>query len=384
MNIFIFAGEKSGDLHGSNLIKALKTRMADLEITGVGGYEMRSQEIECIIPMEQFQVMGFSDVIVSLSKIWRQFNQVRHYILKTNPKAVILIDYPGFNLRLAKALRKSGYIGKIVQYVSPSVWAWGKKRTRVMEETLDLLLTIFPFESKCFTNTSLSVKYVGNPVKESISKHQYHDEWSKLFGIKDTEHLIGLFPGSRKEEIRRILPCLLKVAEMIKKENPEECFGVSCAHEEIMPVMHHMLKRNSLKLNRDIFLLPKTYVYDLMRDSRSAIAKSGSVTLELALHQCPTVVVYKLSLLNRLIAQFALRLKMPHYCIVNILCGKRIFPEIIEKGFTLKNIFRTFKQLNDEGTSRETCIEQCRQIQTILKEHDASDRAAEAIKELIS
>ncbi len=152
---FIFAGEASGDLHGGPLVKALKQLNPASTITGVAGPAMRAQGVECLIPMEEFQVMGFSDVLAAFPKLWRQFHQVRDTILTTKPEVVILIDYPGFNLRLAKALRKKGFQGKIVQMICPTVWAWGKNRIHTMVNTLDLLLTIYPFEADCFANTSL-------------------------------------------------------------------------------------------------------------------------------------------------------------------------------------------------------------------------------------
>src|SRR5690606_11682232 len=141
-----------------------------------------------------------------------------------------------------KSLRKHGYKGKIIQYISPTVWAWGKSRIEKMVDTLNLLLTIYPFESACFESTSLNVKYVGNPIREIVQKHRYVDGWANLFGIEDTRNLVAIFPGSRKGEIQLNLPYQLKVAEMMKKKDPSIVFAISCAHEKILPVMHQMLK----------------------------------------------------------------------------------------------------------------------------------------------
>lgn len=382
--IFIFAGEKSGDLHGSNLIKALKKLLPECHIAGVGGPEMRAQALQCILRMEDFEVMGFSDVLWSLPKLWQQFYTIRDHIIAAKPKAVILIDYPGFNLRMAKALRKKGYNGKIIQYICPSVWAWGKHRIPFMANTLDLLLTIYPFEQQCFSHTKLKVEYVGNPLLENIQKHPYDDQWTSLTGIKDKRHLLAIFPGSREGEILRNLPLQLETAELVKEYNPDSLFAISCAHEGIIPLMHELLQNSSLRLNKDVFLIPKAYTYELMKECRSALAKSGTVTLELALHQKPTVVLYKLSFLNWLIAKFALRVKLPHYCIVNILSGKPVFPELIEKGLTSNNLFNNLKQLHDDGIVRETCISDCKKVGILLKENDASDRAAKAIDGLLA
>lgn len=381
--IFLFAGEKSGDLLGGFLYQALQDQLPNYHFTGVAGPEMRAAGMEGILRTEEFELMGFSDILSSLPKLWKQFHIVRDYILKNHLEAVVLIDYPGFNLRMASSLRKHGYQGKIIQYISPTVWAWGKKRVKTMTQTLDLLLTIYPFEQKCFSNTCLNVKYVGNPLKEIIHKHRYVSDWASLFGIEDTRNLIAIFPGSRKGEIELNLPYQLKAAEMLRKKDPSVIFAISCAHEKILPVMHQMLRPNSLKLNRDIFLLPKTYCYELMKDCRSALAKSGTVTLELALHKRPTVVIYKLSRLNRIIAQYLLRLNLPYYCIVNILANKKVYPELIERGLSSSTIFAEFQKINTDSQERQACIDECESVSSLFHGIDASEQAACAIKGLL-
>lgn len=385
--LFIFAGEHSGDLHGSNLLKALKENLKDCTYTGVGGPLMRAQELTCILPMEEFQVMGFTDVFLSLPKLWRHFFTVRNHILKNSPQAVILIDYPGFNLRLARSLRKCGYKGKIVQYISPTVWAWGKGRIQEMVQTLDLLLTIYPFEASYLADTPLNVKYTGNPLQEIIQQYHYDPHWLKICGLeqlKNLDHLVAIFPGSRLAEITRNFPKQLQAMEMIYQEYPETTFALSCAHDSLLPAILQCLSKSSLKISKEIFIVPKRYSYELMQASRAAIAKSGTVTLELALHSCPTVVVYELSWLNRLIAQHVIRVNLPHYCIVNILGGKEIFPELIAAGFSAKNLFQQLKSLLEPGAKRTRCLQECENVKLLLKEYQASQKSAQAIRELLA
>lgn len=377
--LFIFAGEKSGDLHGYHLIRHL----SEYDITTVAGPQMRSLNTRVLLPMEEFEVMGFSDVICSFGKIVRQFRQIRSEILTSKPDAVVFIDYPGFNLRMAKSLRKHGYKGKLVQYVAPTFWAWGKSRARGMINTLDLLLTIYPFENKTFENTPLKTTYVGNPVQESIRHHRYHEQWAEILGIHDTSRLIALFPGSRRSEVHRNLPLQLEAAALFKKENPEACFAISCAHPDIMPMMHDILETSPFHLNKDLYFVPKRYSYELMRDCRSAIAKSGTVTLELALHKRPTVVMYEISALNYYIAKFLLRLKLPYFCMANILAGKEVFPELIKGGCTAQKLYENLSQLDREGETRETCLEACREIDALLQNHHTSEQAALAIREML-
>lgn len=379
--IFLFAGEKSGDFHGAHLIQALKKNHPNLTLFGVGGSEMRSAGFDCLQRTEDFEVMGVSDVIWRIPNIIKRFKEIRTIILEEQPAAVILIDYPGFNLRLAKALRKRGYGGKIVQYVSPSFWAWGASRVQKMESTLDLLLSIYPFEAELLAQSPLAVEYVGNPAQESVANHPYCEEWKAMVGIPPgTEHLIALFPGSRKGEIIRNLPDQLEAARLYHEKHPNTVFAISCAHKEIIPIVHKVFRRTSLKLNRQVFLVPRAYSYELMRDSDAAIAKSGTVTLELALHNTPSVVMFRLTWLNYLYARFILRLNLPYYCLANILGKKEIFPELIAKGLSPKNLFKELDKLIDNPTP---CLEDCRLVQDTLKNENTSQNASNAILSLL-
>lgn len=382
-HVFMFAGELSGDSCGGMLLHHLKLLVKDLVVTGVGGPKMRAQGLTGPVAMEDFEVMGFSDVLWALPRLWRQFNVIRNFILKKHPNIVIFIDSPSFSMRMARALRKNGYKGKIVQYVCPMIWAWGKHRIAELEAHFDLLLTIYPFERKFFSNSRLNVQYVGNPLQERIKHHTYDPNWQKLFGIKQTDNLIALFPGSRKAEIQRNLPKQLEATKLLQKEHPNASFAISCAHESNMELVQNILKASQVQHNRDVFFIPREYSYDLMRSCRSAIAKSGTVTLELALHQCPTVVVYELTALNRFIAKYILRVKLPHYCIVNILTEKTVYPELIKNGFSSQNLYQNLKHLHEDGPKRIDCMAGCKEVAGILPEIDASSRAAKAIFELV-
>ena len=375
--IFLIAGEKSGDLHGSKLVQALKNQ-GSFHFKGVVGPLMRQVGIECTVAMENFQVMGFSDVLKSLPSLYRLFYQLRNEILSYNPDAVIFIDYPGFNLRLAKALRKKGFKGKLIHYICPSVWAWDKKRIDLMAKNLDLLLTIFPFEKECFSKTSLKVEYVGNPLYEYISKHDYRNDFEEAYPLTK-KPTIAIFPGSRISEVKRNLSKQLHSALLFQKENQDISFAISIAADELKPAISEMINKVGLK---NTFTVPLSDTYNLMKKAHLAIAKSGTVTLELALHKCPTVVVYELSKLNRFIAKYIIGLKLPFYCIVNILKNKKVFPELIEHGFDPHNLFLNIKSLYD-GTSRKTCQEDCESILELFKDTIPSQKASLAIKEIL-
>lgn len=382
--LFFFAGEKSGDLHGGHLIQSLKLQVPEIEIEGVGGPQMRSQGIQSLLQTEDFEVMGFTDVFLALPRLIKQFVLVRDHLLKAKPEVAIFIDYPGFNLRMADSLRRNGYKGKIVQYISPSVWAWGQHRIAQMAKTLDLLLTIFPFEKDYFVGSPLNVQFVGNPIKEYVKNYQYAEDWKDTLEIPESSPLIALFPGSRASEIKRHLSIQLEAAQMLKKDNPKAIFALSVGHSHTVPLLKNCLQASSLKLNRDIFLVPKEFSYEMMRDSHSAIAKSGTVTLELALHHRPTVVMYKASFINRILVKYLVRPNLSHFCIVNILGGREVFPELIAQGLSSENVCRAVKRLHENTNERQACLDACQDIHRSLEINNASERAALEIRKLMS
>ncbi|CUI16178.1 putative lipid A disaccharide synthase [Candidatus Protochlamydia naegleriophila] len=379
---FIFAGESSGDLHGSRLLKALKNGPTFNSFRGIGGPLMRQEGLECLFKMESFQVMGFSDVIKALPSLWKHFYAIRNHILDTKPTCTILIDYPGFNLRLAKALRKGGYQGKIVQYICPTVWAHGKKRIEAMVSSLDLLLTIYPFESDLFAKTSLKATYIGNPLVETVQKHAYQPHWKQVLNIPEEQQLIAIFPGSRLGEIQRHTQHQLQVAYKLKEKYPSLGFAISCAHDDLYPILQEQIKKTPLEQGKDIHLVPRAYSYELMKECSMALAKSGTVTLELALHRKPSVVLYTLTALNYYIAKYWMRLNLPHYCIVNILGKKEIFPELIGRELDCDRLYENLDALLQKNSLYTSIEKECASIQQQLGTHSASSQASQAIQEL--
>lgn len=381
-NYFLFAGEISGDLHGSKLIRELQHQNENDCFWGVGGPQMRKEEFACFMEMENFQVMGFTDVLKALPKIYRYFYTILDQILKKNPDAVILIDYPGFNLRLAKALRRKNYEGKIIQYISPTVWAHGKKRIQTLAKNFDLLLTIYPFEADLFQNEQLHVEYVGNPIEENIRSFTYQPNWWQKCNLPTNKNLVALFPGSRKSEVLRHLGQQLEVAHALKKNFPELKFILCCAHENLYHEIVKSVSKNSLQLDKDLFLISTDHKYDLMHDCSLALAKSGTICLELALFSVPTVVHYQLSKLNYFLAKYFLKLNLPYYCIVNILGRQEIYPEFISKKYTSKDLFQALSQLYTNPDVRNQLKQNCISIKNTLGEQRTHQNAVKAIQRL--
>lgn len=382
--IFLFAGEASGDLHGSHLMRSLAATNPNITFEGVGGPRMQEVGLDLILPMETFQVMGFSDVFLALPRLWRHFRKIKKHLLSTEPDAIVLIDYPGFNLRMAKALRDSGYKGKIVQYVSPTVWAHGRHRIQHLADTVDLLLTILPFEERYFQGSGLPVTYVGHPLVDYVKEYSYQDDWFEAVGLKDTRHLVGIFPGSRRSELRHNLPNQLIAAKQLHRMHPSTRVAISCADPSLMPLIRRCIAAYQQYFLHEIVVVPQRYTYELMRDSRVATAVSGTATLELALHETPTLVVYHVTMFNRMIAQYVLKLTMTSYCIVNILKRRDIFPELIVLAFDKRVAYRYLERLYRHGHTRSDCLAGCKSIRETLDSLGASDRAAEAIVKLIA
>jgi len=382
MHLFAVAGEHSGDVYAARLIHQLKEQYTDLHVTGVAGPLMRAEGVDALLPMEEFQIMGFGAVLAKLPQIYKQFYQVRDAILSTKPDITLLIDYPGFNLRLAKSLRRKGYRGKIVHYVCPTVWAWGKGRTKTLIQTLDLLLTIFPFEPDIFHGSGLDTRFVGHPLIEGLQTHVYNDGWREEAGIPTHGKIVGLFPGSRNGEVKRIIQRQIDAACRLKEYDPEVHIAVSCAGDHVESLIAEATSQAGLQLHQDVFIVPRTHSYELMRDAHSALACSGTVNLELALHQTPTVVAYEVSTTNLLIMWYVLRLFLPHYSIVNILCDRRVFPEFMIDKFTAEDLYGALRPLHEEGQDRDRCLEGCQQAYQALSpaaERKASTVAANAV-----
>lgn len=380
-DLFFVVGEPSGDLHAKNLACALKKLNPNYQLAGISGPQLRKIEFDSFMDIEEFHVMGFSEVIRSLPKLAKNFYKIRDHLLKIQPKVVVFIDYPDFNLRLAKSLRQNGFKNKLIHYIAPSVWAWRKKRTQQMAKSLDLLLTIYPFEPAYFAHTSLPTEYVGNPVVSEAFEHSFDPLWRNSYGLNPQEKLVALFPGSRPQEIERNLPLHLEAAFKIKEQFPNLKFAVSCASSGLSSQLEETISKGPLK--NDIVIIPEKHRYELMNEAACAIAKSGTVTLELALRGCPTVVTYELNFFNYVVAKYLLRIDLPHYCIANILLGETLFPEMIGYKLDANQLKFHLSQLLAKEQSAYT-KKAAERLRALLTREDANLKAAQAIGKLCS
>jgi lipid-A-disaccharide synthase len=357
VDLFLLAGEPSGDLQGAKLVEALLSLDPTLRIAAVAGPEMRKFPIECVEPMESLQVMGFTDVLFALPKIARLFFSLRRKILKLDPKAFVGIDYPGFNLRLHQSLKKSGFKGKLIHYICPTVWAWGKKRIPRMAATLDQLLTILPFEPSCFSHTPLPVEYVGHPLTEAIRSFKPDPTFRKRHGWQEEDKILAIFPGSRKQEVERNLPLQLQIAKKLQAEDPRLKIGVGIPFEER---------------------------YQLMHTAHMALAKSGTVALELALHRTPTIVQYAIRPIDVFLATRVFNINLPFYSLPNLILQTEVFPELIGPHLTEERLYEEASRLWSNDAKRTHCQTLCETLWTQLGSDLASLKAAKKILNLLS
>ncbi len=371
-DLFIFAGEHSADLHGAALIVELKKTNPKISILAVAGPHMRKAGVECLMPMENFQVMGFVDVFFALPKIITHFYALRKKILKLNPKMCLFIDYPGFNLRMEKSLRKKGFSGKIFHYISPTVWAWKKDRAKTLEENIDHLFVIFPFEKEFFAPYHLSVDYVGHPLVERVCA-------TPPPHLKTKKPLLAVFPGSRKKEILRNFPLYVRAFIELRKEFRGLFLGVSCIENSFRKILLSILQEHSLKEGEDFTFYDNASTYSLMASSTLAFAKSGTVVLELGLLQTPTVVTYAISKLDEFIADKILKIHLPYYSMVNILMKKEVFPELIGHHFTLEALIQAGKNFLLHKKKQEECKKACQELVGLLGDKKPSEELAHYI-----
>lgn len=325
VSFFLIAGEKSGDQIGAPLITSLKETIPNSHFLGVGGPLMEKAGLVSLIPIKNLQILGFSSLHKKLFSLIKSFFLLRKLILKINPHVVIFIDFPDFNMKLSKFLRKKKYSGLQCHYVCPSIWAWRKNRKADLEKNLDLLLCLFPFEKKLFQSSSLQVEYVGHPLAKSIENHKKINNWKQLAGISESRlPIFAIFPGSRKKEILLNLPLQLSAFKKSKLYGLFE--PIICVSDlDFLP----LLKGIAWKQKLSPLYVPSSYKYALMSEAKFSIAKCGTIALELALMKVPSLITYVLSSLDFYIARYFASFIITKFSLPNIITNKLIFPEFI-------------------------------------------------------
>ena len=362
MKFFLISGEASGDLHAANLIRALRLQDTQSSFVGLGGDKMRAEGCDIRVDYRDMAYMGVVAVLQNLDKVKRNFRIAKQTLLQERPDVLILIDYPSFNLKMAKFCKKHLPHTKVVYYIPPKIWAWKKWRVHSIAKYCDEILGIFPFEPDFYAKYGYRCHYVGNPTADCIRAFQLATNNSQL-------PTIALLPGSRRSEISHCLPTMLQAARQVAKD---QYSIVVAAAPGIEDSFYDSFLLSSEMLTRD--------TYSLVASAQAAVVNSGTATLETALIGCPQTAVYHVAG-SKYLEKFLrpIMFSIPHFTLVNIIPNREIIQELIASRFTVDNVAAELNRLLHDESYRQTMLTNYQQLWHILGSQSAAKNAAKII-----
>ncbi|MGC9223651.1 MAG: lipid-A-disaccharide synthase [Terracidiphilus sp.] len=381
-SIFISAGEASGEFYGAELASALRQRFAPkAELIGMGGPRMAAAGVECIVRSEDVAVMGFTEIVRHLPRIYREFSRLKRAIRARRPAVAVLIDFPEIHFRLAKELHRLGI--PVIYFVSPQLWAWKQHRIRLVERYVKRMLVIFPFEEKFYRERGVEAEFVGHPLADlpapSLSREQFATENS----LAPERVWIGLLPGSRLKEIEANLPEMLEAARhllALQAAGP----GSEGTLEFLIPLaptldtgQRKAVGQIAVRYGGDLPLRMVDDARAALFHARASVVASGTATVEAALIGNPFVVVYRVSRLTYAIAKRLV--KVPHVAMANLIAGKDVVPELIQHNFTAANIVQELRHLLPDGPDRESMMKELGSIRQALHGRREGESAIESV-----
>ena len=334
--ILISAGEASGDIHAAAVTAALKQIDSSVEVFGMGGDALRAAGGEVLFDIKDHGVMGFVEVIKKLPDLFKLRSDFARVMDERKPDCLVVVDYPGFNMKLAKVAHDKGI--PVVSYIAPSAWAWNKGRAKNVAKIVDKVACIFPFEYDVYKEAGAPVEFVGHPLLDIVKPAWERTEAEAWVGKQLGHPLVLLMPGSRLMEIEKMLPNLLAGAKLLKKQLPEVQFAMPRAGTIPLELLQSKIKASGLEIK-----ITEGHNYDLFSVADLALATSGTVTLEAALCGLPSIIVYRTSALNAFIARRVINI--PNIGLPNIVAGRQILPELLQEDFTPANVAKTAVEL---------------------------------------
>jgi lipid-A-disaccharide synthase len=365
MRIYMVAGESSGDTHGAVLMREIARLVPGVQFFGAGGPQMKQIAQGQFIDWTQEAVVGLWDVVVKYPYFREKFHQMYREIHELDPVAVIFVDYPGFNLRLANYLRRKQFSGKLIYYISPQVWAWNRGRIPRMARFLDLMICIFPFEKELYEASGLKTEFVGHPMIEELDKQRIHEPREP--------NLVALLPGSRTREIKRIFPVMLEAAKLLRAKDEALRFEASAASENARLFMQKLVTESGIGDTR----IGLKNSCQLMQRACVGMVASGTATLESSFYLLPFVLIYKVAWLTYFPGRLLIR--VDHLGMPNILAGKEIIPEFIQHEALPVRIADSVWNLYSDPTRRESMVGEMAWIIERLGGKGAGQRAAEVV-----
>jgi len=371
-SLMIVAGERSGDLYGAELARALRERLPGPALFGCGGEAMRRAGVETVVDAHQLTMIGITEVISGLPRAYRAFHALLAEVDKRRPQLAVLIDFPDFNLRLAKQLKRRGIV--VVYFVSPQVWAWRRGRLKQLKGRIDKMLCIFDFEEAIYRQAGIPVEYVGHPLVDLVRPRLTRQGFFGQLELEPSVTTVALLPGSREKEVTHILPTMLGAAHRLALKRKVQ-FVVAAAptldarwlEEELLAPRAGGL---SIRLAADA-------AYDALSHCEVAIVASGTATIEAALLERPMVVVYRVSPLTFVLGR--LLVAVPYYSMVNILARKPVVPELIQGDFTPASVAERVEYLLDHPRAQQEMVQELRLLREHLGPGGAVNRAADAV-----
>lgn len=367
MKYYIIAGEASGDLHASNLMKYLKKYDDKPDFRIWGGEKMESYGGKLVKHYKELAFMGFLEVFLNLNTIIKNINFCKKDILQYEPNVVILVDYPGFNLRIAKFLKNKNI--KVVYYISPQIWAWKESRINIIKRCVDKMIVILPFEEKFYNDRNYKVDYVGHPLTDVINNFSLDLEFKQKNSLSN-KPIIALLPGSRKQEIVKILPLMISLI----KEFYNFQFVIAASSNIDSKVYQNIIGDQDVKLVLDS-------TYDLLSYSDFALVTSGTATLETALFKTPQIVCYKGSFISYFIGKLFVKVK--YIALVNLILNKECVKELIQDQLTKENLSKELNNLINDDSYKDQINQDYEHLNNILGSKGASSKAAEIIYDIL-
>lgn len=371
-SVFISAGENSGDKYGADLVRRAK-EIHPWTFFGIGGAHMTSEGVNLLYDLRDLAVVGAVEILTRLPRIRRIFQGVKKEIIKKKPQAVVLIDAPDFHLRLAKAAKAAGI--PVLYYISPTVWAWRKRRLKTIKKYVDRMLLIFPFEEKIYEENGISAVYIGHPLKERVKTVLSREAFFRKHGLDPDRRLLSILPGSRRSEIRYHMPVLVKAIRRIRRHSPLQFILVLAENLE-RRILHKYLSDEDV----DLTILDEDR-YEALAFSDVVLSACGTANLEAALLETPLLSFYRLSPLTYGFGARLVRIRL--YSIVNILAGVRVIPELIQSQFTAKNLFQETQRILGSPKVRAKMVSHFREIRSTLGDKVASENAAQELLTLV-
>ena len=325
--LMIVAGEMSGDQHAAGLVRELREARGDVECFGIGGEAMRREGVRTVVDVKDMAVLGLAEVLARISFFRRVFRQMSRLLVEERPDALLLVDYPGFNLRLAAAAKRHGI--PVYYYISPQVWAWHRSRIGKMARLIDLLMVIFPFEVEVFAGTGLKTVFTGHPLVASVADTLASP--SPELAWPPGARRVAILPGSRRQEIKRVLPPMLAAARELRRRDPQTAFLIPAASDEIRGLIEAQLAALPADERAAIGVVTGQ-MREVARQARAAMVCSGTATVETALMKCPMIVVYRTTAPTYWFGRMIIRVKW--LGMVNLIANRTVCPEFIQDAAT--------------------------------------------------